>query len=118
MLTVSQHLPMPAIMPFRTGEEAWFWTMATLLARRDGAGAAWRPAGPGRPCDPEDVVKCLDLLYRRHAIALLHARILRIYGERQTAPQASLAGQAADCQLWRQALGQLEWALRGRGIVR
>ena len=23
--------------PFRTAEEAWFWTMAALTARRDGA---------------------------------------------------------------------------------
>ncbi len=107
-----------SIVPFLTGEEAWFWTMATLMARQDGAGAAWRPDGPTRPCDPDDVIKCLDTLYRRRGIDLVHARILRLWGERQRAPQDDLPSQAADVRLWQQAMGQLEWALRGRGIVR
>ena len=108
----------PAPLPFRGGEEAWFWTMAVLVARRDGAGAAWRPTGPARPCDPEDIVKCLDALYRRRAITLLHARILRLWGERQMPPRADLPAQIGDFRVWQQAMAQLEWALRGRGIVR
>jgi hypothetical protein len=108
----------PQAMPFRSGEEAWFWTMATLLARRDGAGLAWRPDTAARPCDPEDVIKCLTLLYERRGVALLHARILRIWGERQVAPDIDLPDQADHARLWQQAMGQLEWALRGRGIVR
>ncbi len=107
-----------ASSPFRSGEEAWFWTMAALMARRDGASAAWRPDGPSRPCDPDDVVRCLDTLYRQRSIDLLHARILRIWGERQRPPCAEHRGQRSDWRLWQQALGQLEWALRGRGIVR
>ncbi len=102
----------------RSGEEAWFWTMAIILARRDGAGLAWRPDQALRPCDPEDVIKCLNLLYERRCVALLHARILRVWGERQMAPDASVPGQADEARLWQQAMGRLEWALRGRGIVR
>ena len=37
-----------AAVPFRSGEEAWFWTMAIVLARRDGAvrgGARMRRRG-------------------------------------------------------------------------
>jgi hypothetical protein len=92
--------------------------MATILARRDGAGLAWRPDGSRRPCDPEDVIKCLNSLYERRGVGLLHVRILRVWGERQMAPDAGVPGQAADARLWQQAMGQLEWALRGRGIVR
>ena len=107
-----------ATVPFHSAQEAWFWTVAALLARRDGAGVAWRPDGPARPCDPDDIVRCLDVLYRQRSIELLHARILRIWGERQAAPRADRMGQRSDYRLWHQALGQLEWALRARGIVR
>jgi hypothetical protein len=117
MLTMFQQFETPAATPFRSGEEAWFWTMAAILARRDGAGVAWRPDGPVRPCDPDDVIKCLNSLYEKRGVALLHARILRIWGERQLAPDPALPGQAGDFQLWQQAMGPLEWALRGRGIV-
>ncbi len=105
-------------LPFRSAEDAWLWTMATLLARRDGAGIAWRPDGPARPCDPDDIVRSLDTLYRQRGIELLHVRILRIWGERQVAPRCNRARQHADWRLWHQALGQLEWVLRARGIVR
>ena len=104
--------------PFRTAEEAWLWTMAAILARRDGAGPAWRPEGPPRPCDPDDVVRCLDTLYRQRSIELLHARVLRIWGERQSSPRPDRPMQRSDWRLWHQALGQLEWALRARGVVR
>ncbi len=107
-----------ATRPFRTAEQAWLWTMAALLARRDGAELSWRPEGPPRPCDPEDVVRSLDTLYRDRSVELLHVRILRIWGERQTAPRATRPLQHSDWRLWNQALAQLEWVLRARGIVR
>ncbi len=117
MLRMSQQIETSDAAPFRSGEEAWFWAMAALLARRDGAGVAWRPDGPLRPCDPDDIIKCLNALYERRGVALLHARVLRVWGERQVTPDAAVPGQADDFQLWQQAMGQLEWALRGRGIV-
>jgi hypothetical protein len=57
--------------PFHSAEQAWFWTMGALAARRDDSG---RNGGTrvARPCDPDDVVKCLDQLYRCR-IDLLHA---------------------------------------------
>jgi hypothetical protein len=106
------------LQPFRSAEEAWFWTMAALMARRDGAGASWRPNGPPRPCDPDDIVRSLDTLYRQRSIELLHVRILRIWGERQASPRPDRTGQRCDWRLWYQALGQLEWSLRARDIVR
>ncbi len=106
------------LLPFRSAEEAWFWTMAALMARRDGASAAWRPDGPARPCDPDDIVKSLDTLYRERRIELIHARILRIWGERQAAPHPGRPLQRSDVRIWQQAMAELEWALRTRGIVR
>ena len=63
------------------------------------------------------MVKCLDQLYRRRRIDLTHARILRIWGERGTAPSPAYATERADARLWREALDRLEWPLRVKGIV-
>src|SRR5271166_1178525 len=78
----------PSAEPFRSAEQAWFWTMGALAARRDGTGGGGR-SRTERPCDPDDVLKCLDQLYRHRRIELLHARILRIWGERRMAPNPS-----------------------------
>jgi hypothetical protein len=108
--------PEPLGRAFRNAEEAWFWTMAALMARREGARFERGTRAP-RPCEPDDVVKCLDQLYRRRRIDLTHARILRIWGERGTAPSPAYAAERADARLWREALDRLEWPLRVKGIV-
>lgn len=100
---------------FRSAEQAWFWTMAALVARREGTHGGG--ARTERPCDPDDVVKCLDQLYRRRRIDLVHARILRIWGERGTAPNPTYPAERSDWRLWREALDRLEWPLRVKGIV-
>ena len=103
--------------PFRTAEEAWFWTVAALAARRDGTG---RRGGARieRPCDPDDILKCLDQLYRHRRIELLHARILRIWGERKIAPNPAYPRERCDWRLWREAIDLLERKLRANGFVR
>lgn len=103
--------------PFRAAEDAWFWTMAALAARRDGARYTAGMGKVTRPCEPDDVVKCLDGLYRQRRIDLTHARILRAWGERQTAPDPRHATERGDWKVWREALDRLEWPLRVKGIV-
>ena len=71
-----------------------------------------------RPCEPDDVIKCLDALYRRRRIDLLHARILRIWGERQVPPNPGSQFERSDYRLWREAMERLDWPLRLKGIVR
>ena len=63
------------------------------------------------------MIKCLDRLYRHRRIDLVHARILRIWGERGTPPDARYSAESTDARLWREALGRLEWPLRVKGIV-
>ena len=111
--------PSPVIRgePFRNAEEAWFWTMAALGARREGARFANRLGKVCRPCEPDDVVKCLDALYRRRRIDLTHVRVLRVWGERRSAPDPSCVAERTDFRLWREALDALEWPLRVKGIV-
>ena len=106
-----------ALQPFGSAEEAWLWTMAALRARRDGARYSANRGLIGRPCEPDDVVRCLDALYRRRRIDLVHARVLRIWGERQAAPNPIYATERCDYRLWREALERLEFPLRVKGIV-
>ena len=109
--------PSERVQPFRNAEEAWIWTMRALVARRDGARYTANKGKIGRPCDPDDVVRSLDALYRQRRIDLLHARILRIWGERGSAPDPTHAMERADWKLWKEALDRLEWPLRVKGIV-
>jgi len=103
--------------PFTSAEEAWFWTMAALTARRDGARVTAGKGAALRPCDPDDVVKCLDRLYRQRRIELCHARIMRIWGERGVPPCPRHAQERGDFRLWREAMSRLEFPLRVKGIV-
>ncbi len=99
--------------PFPNAEAAWLWTYACIEARHDPA----RPRpGPG-PCRPEDVLKCLDELYRRRRIELLHARILRAYGRRGRAPDRRRQGEGCDHRFWSEAMERLDARLRRAGIV-
>jgi hypothetical protein len=101
--------------PFASSEQAWFWTMAALRARHEGAS---RPGGSvPRPCEPDDVILCLDSLYRRKRIDLGHARVLRVWGERGAAPDARVAAERIEARLWGEAMDLLDWPLRVRGIV-
>jgi len=106
-----------AAEPVRAAEEPRFLTMAAQIARRDGARIT---AGKGekiRPCEPDDVIKCLDRLYRHRRIDLIHARIMRIWGERGMAPDPRHLSERADAAQWREAMNRLEWPLRVKGIV-
>jgi hypothetical protein len=107
----------PPTQPFGSAQEAWLWTMAALIARREGARYSAGKGLVSRPCEPDDVVKCLDGLYRQRRIDLSHARILRIWGERQMAPSRAIAAERNDHRLWNEALERLEWPLRVKGIV-
>ncbi len=101
--------------PFHDVEQAWFWTMGALRARHGGS----RSGGGAvkRPCEPDDVVKCLDHLYRNRRIDLGHARVLRVWGERRVAPDVRRASEHLDAVLWDEAMDRLAWPLRMKGIV-
>lgn len=104
-------------VPFASAEEAWIWTMQALVARRDGARILAGQGLVSRPCEPDDVIKCLDRLYRQRRIELAHARIMRIWGERGEAPDPRHLKERGDWRLWREAMSRLDWPLRVKGIV-
>ena len=102
--------------PFPSAEQAWFWTMSALHARHAGANTN-DSSRMCRPCDPDDVIRALDRLYRLRRIDLVHARILRIWGERGCSPSALNPGQASDARIWREAMDRLDAKLRAIGVV-
>jgi hypothetical protein len=116
---MSQPAPRIAAMtpaPFDSAADAWFWTMRALRARHDGETRHGGPATP-RPCDPDDVVCCLDRLFRGRRIDARHARVLCAWGEKQLAPDGRGCG-AGDYALWETAIAELGSQLRLKGIVR
>ena len=113
----TRYATLATAVPFASAEEAWFWTMGALIARRDGARIVANRGTVSRTCEPDDVVKCLDRLYRQRRIDLVHARILRLWGERAMAPDPRHLSEARDHAIWAEALSRLEWPLRVKGIV-
>jgi hypothetical protein len=86
-----------------------------MIARRDGARLIVEETP--RPFEPDDVVKVLDRCYRQRRIDFPHARILRIWGERQEAPNPKFSHEREDARRWKEAMAALEWPLRVKGIV-
>jgi hypothetical protein len=111
---MSAALSAPGV-PFRSARDAWLWTMTALVARRGGRRST--PGGTERPCDPDDVVKALDTLYRQRRIDLVQVHVLRRWGERGTEPSAAVPSEQPDYRLWHEALRALERPLRVKGIV-
>ena len=100
--------------PFGSAAEAWIWCMGKLVAQREGA----RRQHDDRPCEPDDIVKVLDHLYRQRKITLEHARILRIWGERGKEPSPTVPQERGDYRLWSEAMGLLELPLLVNGIIK
>ena len=91
--------------------------MAALAARNAGARIV---AGQGlkvRPCEPDDVIRCLDRLYRQRRIDIAHLHVLRRFGDLQRAPDPYHPADRTALVLWREAMSRLEWPLKMKGIV-
>jgi hypothetical protein len=104
--------------PFESVEEAWFWFIQAQQARNDGARIT---AGLGlvrRPCEPLDILRALDRLYRHRRLQMEHFLVLRHYGRRQMPPDPRRPREARACTLWAEALERLEAVLERKGIVR
>ena len=86
--------------PFKSAEEAWFWFIQAQTARNEGAkimaGAGLTP----RPCEPVDIIKNLERLYRDRHITMDHVMILRHYGQRQMSPDPRRAKEIRAYDLW------------------
>ncbi len=104
-------------VPFASAEEGWFWFVQAQQAREEGArfmaGAGLYP----RPCEPVDILKILDRLYRGRVITWDHVLVLKHYGRRLMPPDPDRVRERRAYLLWVEALGQMEMAMVAKGIV-
>lgn len=105
-------------VPFDSAEEAWFWFIAAQAARNDGARFVAGLGACSRPCEPVDILKILDRLYRNRRLLMDHLLVLRHYGRRNMAPDPRRIKEARAHGLWVEALDRLETPLQKKGIVR
>lgn len=104
-------------IPFSSAEEAWFWFIQAQQARNDGARFSFGAGLYPRPCEPIDILKVLDRLYRRRELLMDHVLVLRHYGRRMLPPDQGRVKERRAHGLWIEALGRMEMVMVGKGIV-
>jgi hypothetical protein len=105
-------------VPFNTPEEVWFWFIEANQARLDGARYTAARGNIRRPCEPVDILRILDRLYRTRRLMMDHLRVMRFYGVRQMAPEIWRKSEARAATLWREAMQILEPVFIAKEIMR
>ncbi|WP_366658056.1 hypothetical protein [Fodinicurvata sp. EGI_FJ10296] len=106
-----------ATVPFSSAEEVWFWFIRAHEASAAGARARAGMALYPRPCEPVDVARVVDRLYRQRRLLRDHLLVLAHYGRRLMAPNPDYRQEIKASSLWREAFDRIEPALRSKGIV-
>ncbi len=106
------------IVPFESAVDAWFWFIQAQQARNEGARYTAGVSLFPRPCEPADILKVLDRLYRNRRLLRDHLLVLRHYGRRQMAPDPRRIKEIRAHDLWKEALERIEIVLVRKGIVR
>jgi hypothetical protein len=96
----------------------WFWFIEANQARLDGARYTAAKGNIRRPCEPVDILRILDRLYRTRRLMMDHLRVLRFYGVRQMPPEAWRASEARAATLWREAMRILEPVFVAKAIMK
>ncbi len=104
-------------VPFDSVEEAWFWFIAAQQARNDGAQYVSGASVVRRPCEPVDILKVLDGLYRKRRLQRDHLLVLRHYGRRHMAPDVRRAKEERAFYLWREAFDRMRPVMEDKGII-
>jgi hypothetical protein len=117
-ITGSQTATPDDTVPFKSAEEAWFWFIQAQTARNEGAkimaGAGLYP----RPCEPVDIIKALERLYRARNITMDHVMVLRHYGQRLMSPDPRRPKEMRAAGLWKEALNKLGSGLINYGFTK
>lgn len=103
--------------PFTSAEDAWFWFMQAQEAKAAGARVV---AGLGlvqRPCEPIDIYRIVDQLYRARKLLRDHLLVMTHYGRRLTPPDPARDREARAAALWEEAFDHLAPALRRKGLA-
>jgi len=105
-------------VPFVDAEEAWFWFIQAQEAKNEGARFTAGLSLTPRPCEPTDILKILDTLYRNRRLERDHLLVLRHYGRRQLAPDTRRVKEARAGMLWKEAMDRIEPVLLRKKIIR
>lgn len=106
------------VVPFESTQEAWFWFITAQQARNDGARIVSGAGSIKRPCEPVDILKILDNLYRTRRLVRDHLLVLRHYGRRHMPPERDRAKEKRAYYIWSEAMERLEAAFEKKGIVK
>lgn len=104
-------------LPFDTAEDAWLWYSQCQIARLQGVRFTAGLGDVARPCDPDDIYRAVDGLYRRRVLGKGHLSVLGRFGLRLAPPDPWAGDSPGEASLWGEALDRLETVLRGKGIV-
>lgn len=115
--TMSPRISDTDFLPFESAGEVWFWFIQAQQARNEGARFKAGVGAAPRPCEPIDVLKILDRLYRTRRLLKDHLLVLRHYGRRGYAPDPRRVKEARAYKLWAEALERMEPVLERKGIV-
>ncbi len=122
MVSRMQYIPqihrVSEAVPFENAQEAWFWFVQAQEAKNEGARFT---AGLGlcqRPCEPLDILKILERLYRQRRLLMDHLKVLRHYGRRKMPPDPYRVKEARAYKIWSEALERLEPCFERKGIVK
>ena len=77
-------------------------------------------AGQGdvpRPCEPLDIMREVDRLYRSRLLLRDHLHVLVHYGRRQEAPDAQRPREARAAHIWQEAFQHIGPVLSRKGII-
>lgn len=113
-----RHQPEIKTVPFDNAEEAWFWFITAQAARDEGARFTAGISLVPRPCEPTDILKCAERLYRNRRLMMDHLLVLRHYGKRQLPPDPRRVKEVRAFALWKEALERLEPVFVRKGICR
>ncbi|MDO8606941.1 MAG: hypothetical protein Q7R40_10425 [Phaeospirillum sp.] len=114
---VSQRLCLRDTESFTTAEEAWFWYARCQIARDDGVRFTAGLGAVARPCEPDDIAREVQRLYRARVLLSCHLGVLVRFGRRLAPPDIHDDGTAAEAMLWEESLDRLTTPLRQKGIV-
>ena len=103
--------------PFDTVEDAWFWFMEANAARQEGARFGAGRGLVSRPCEPLDVLRVVDRLYRNRRLFREHLLVLAHYGRRHMPPDPQRRREIRAHAIWTEAFDRISPVLREKGIV-
>lgn len=106
------------VVLFNDAEEAWFWFLQAQAARHEGAKVVAGQALYPRPCEPIDIFKVVDRLYRNRCITIDHINVLKHYGQRLMAPDMNRPREIRAHALWTEAMDVIGESLLLKGIVK